>query len=266
MLRVITLLLIFIVAAPLHAQEMNDEATFGEVVVGRLNVRAAPTTESDILTVIVIGDVFPIIGENETGDWRQIQLTPEQPGWVFAEYFIPTEATEGTPIEPIEAPAQISGETIRVTQDVNVRAGPGTVFDILNGLPGGTTVTVIGRNGDNTWAQVQIPNRRTGWIFDGALPEDFDLAPFPVPESALLAALSQGAPWRVVNTVIVQMGPGIHYPDIGTVRAGEGVQVIGRDTLSQWVKINYPISNGWLPAAAFPAGTNIEILPLSLDE
>lgn len=255
----LVLIMLFLIVPVASAQDENADVPVATVIAYRLNVRAEPTTNSPVLRVAEYGQSFVILGRTEGADWLQIQLTADTAGWVAARY---TEETIGaaTPIIAVD----LSNNVIQVTQDVNVRSGPGELFVRINGLVEGTTVTVIGRSGDNTWAQIQQPNGATGWIFDGALPSNFDLTPLPVPESALIAALLQGAPWRTVNRVGVRMGPENYYPLIEYLEAGTDVQVIGRDTLSQWVKIRYPISNGWIPATAFPEGTNIGLLPVSL--
>jgi hypothetical protein len=46
--------------------------------------------------------------------------------------------------------------TARTLAGLNVRSGPATTFSILRTLPNGTTVTVIGRNADNSWIQIAV--------------------------------------------------------------------------------------------------------------
>lgn len=239
------------------AQDDEAETPIARVIAWRLNARSAPSLDAEVLAVLELGQEFRIVGRTEAADWLNIQLSTDQTAWIASRY---TEETisRNLPIVTAELPSE--NGVIRVSQDVNVRAGAGVRFPIVNGLPRSTQVTVIGRSGDNTWAQIIQPNGSTGWIFDGALPIDFDLTPFPVPASALI-----GAQWRTINTVPVRVGPEAFYPLLEFLNEGTLVTILGRDTTSQWVKISFPISNGWIPAAAFPEGTNISTLPISLN-
>jgi hypothetical protein len=62
---------------------------------------------------------------------------------------------------------------------LNFRAGPGTQYEILNVLPRGTTVPVIGRTSSSSWIQVDymgVP----GWISTGWTTVNGDLNSVPV--------------------------------------------------------------------------------------
>lgn len=69
----------------------------------------------------------------------------------------PTEAPQATP-EPVVVKA--------VPTDVlNIRQGPARTTASLGKLQKGQEVTVVGRNGDGTWLQIQIPDKtERGWI------------------------------------------------------------------------------------------------------
>lgn len=62
---------------------------------------------------------------------------------------------------------------------LNFRAGPGTQYHILNVLPRGTTVPVIGRNAASSWLQVDYMGV-TGWISRGWTTVHGDLTAIPV--------------------------------------------------------------------------------------
>lgn len=75
--------------------------------------------------------------------------------------------TATTPPEPVptntEAPPVEEIASTTSKQDLNVRAGPGTGYNISNFLPGGTTVPVIGKNADGSWLLVEVGGE-TGWV------------------------------------------------------------------------------------------------------
>lgn len=70
----------------------------------------------------------------------------------------------GSGSAPGEAPPPPTG-SVRATTQANLRfrAGPGTNHTILDVLPFGTTVEVVGRNASGDWIQVNYQGR-TGWV------------------------------------------------------------------------------------------------------
>ena len=44
-----------------------------------------------------------------------------------------------------------------------IRNGPGTQYEVLGGLPSGTCVPILSKNGDENWVQV-IFDGKTGWV------------------------------------------------------------------------------------------------------
>lgn len=103
------------------------------------------------------------------------QATPtEQPTDVVPDV-LPTEtviieATEAPPATdvPTEAPqptAAPQGVTAVATDVLNIRQGPVRTTASLGKLQKGQQVTVVGRNGDGTWLQIQIPDKTDlGWV------------------------------------------------------------------------------------------------------
>lgn len=66
-------------------------------------------------------------------------------------------------------PVQTGTCTGRVlVSQLNLRAGPGTDYAQLGRFEVGETVTVIGRNSDTSWYQVQRINAQQGWTINNA--------------------------------------------------------------------------------------------------
>ncbi|MCY3711571.1 MAG: SH3 domain-containing protein [Caldilineaceae bacterium] len=67
----------------------------------RLNVRAGPGTEYDIVAKAVAGVTFNGIGRTEEGDWVQVAVAdlPSGYGWVFAFYVTTTGPFEDLPVK-----------------------------------------------------------------------------------------------------------------------------------------------------------------------
>ena len=61
------------------------------------------------------------------------------------------------------APTEVPGPTATLNQDLNVRTGPGTAYSIVEALPGGREVDIIGQNEAKTWWLISYGGQ-TGWI------------------------------------------------------------------------------------------------------
>lgn len=73
----------------------------------------------------------------------------------------PTE--EATQVPPVTAPP--AAITAAATDVLNIRQGPARTTPSLGKLQPQQTVTVVGRNGDGTWLQIQRPDGQgVGWV------------------------------------------------------------------------------------------------------
>lgn len=89
----------------------------------------------------------------------------------------PTQAPTEIP-QPTEAPKAVTATTNEV---LNIRQGPSRTTTSLGKLQKGTTVTVVGRNGDGTWLQIQIPDKSDlGWVSAEFVTVDGDVNTLPV--------------------------------------------------------------------------------------
>jgi hypothetical protein len=90
-----------------------------------------------------------------------------------------TPLPTGTPgISPFEALLTVepnrspSPEQAVLQTDVNLRKGPGMLFDIRNGYGQGQTVLVLGQAPGGDWYQVQTADSLTGWMRSAILTLD----------------------------------------------------------------------------------------------
>jgi uncharacterized protein YraI len=89
----------------------------------------------------------------------------------------PTQAPTVAP-QPTEAPKIVKATTNEV---LNIRQGPSRTTTSLGKLPKGTTVTAVGRNGDGTWLQIQIPDSSDlGWVSAEFVTVEGDVNTLPV--------------------------------------------------------------------------------------
>ena len=82
-----------------------------------------------------------------------------------------------------------SGVKATVLSNVNLRSGPGTNYAIVGNVPANSEVTVIGRNEDGTWLQVESNAAEQVWVTSDADLVKIDqtlLADLPVVEAPAL--------------------------------------------------------------------------------
>jgi uncharacterized protein YraI/fermentation-respiration switch protein FrsA (DUF1100 family) len=68
-------------------------------------------------------------------------------------------ATVGTGVATAQATV-----TVITLNDLRLRSGPGTQYDIVTVIPSGTTLTATARNDASNWVRVDF-NGQTGWLF-----------------------------------------------------------------------------------------------------
>jgi uncharacterized protein YraI len=153
--------------APTAVPQQPTGAT-ATVTAFRLNVRAQPSPTATVLTRINRFETYPVTGRNANGSWYQISMSG-QLGWVSGTYVTIANGanvpiTDGTASgAPTTPPTSPTGIIVTATPfNVNLRSGPGTQFRRVALFPAGATAQVVGRNGNNTWWQVNY-NGIVGW-------------------------------------------------------------------------------------------------------
>ncbi len=76
----------------------------------------------------------------------------------------PSAPTEGGPTAQPTTPPIVVQAVIKSNQAVNVRSGPATTFAPVTSVQPGAVVQVIGRNGDQSWIQIQLTDGTQGWV------------------------------------------------------------------------------------------------------
>ena len=135
----------------------------------QLNVRADPSTGAASVGMLDPFSRVQVIAKDAGENWYQIlySAAPDGKGWVRSQYVQVPDPAEIPPLSG--APGAQSGPSGIVTQQVNVRSGPGTSFDALGTLNPQDSVTLTGKNADGTWLQIAFtsgPGGR-GWIAAG---------------------------------------------------------------------------------------------------
>jgi uncharacterized protein YraI len=141
----------------------------------QLNVRAEPSTSSEVLGILPENTKVQIVGMDPGESWWQI-LYPETveggqanegKGWVNAQYV----ETTGRPQVPVIGGAGLDLANPNVPlaviqQQLNVRSGPGTSFNSLGTLSSQDVVALTGKDSNGAWLQIEYsagPDGK-GWI------------------------------------------------------------------------------------------------------
>lgn len=140
--RVLLLLAVFFLVSAAWAPASASAAEFVSVRASKANVRARPTTRSDILWQLTAG--YPLQVQQRRGQWLKVRDFEAPLGWVHsslvgrAPHRVVTAAT------------------------ANLRSGPSTRHRIVGKLHRYDVLRTIGQSG--SWAHVREPGGRTGWI------------------------------------------------------------------------------------------------------
>ena len=163
------------------------------------NVRSGPAITFDRVGQLPAGSVIAVIGQNEAGDWWQIEFEagPAGNGWVAAEVVEFVGATGEVPVveaSTSEVEVQTEGETVSTSESstsqaesespdeaidepiiagnieaiepINVRDTPSLAGILLGGLYPGETANVLAISEDEAWWQIEFSDSPdgTGWV------------------------------------------------------------------------------------------------------
>ena len=186
--RVLVLILSVIMPGLARGQVAYSQVEVQATVIpDQLNVRESPSFDGVTLGAYARGDVLRITGWDGTVWVFAVPLAGDLTGWVHWDYIdFPAGFEVGTlPIitatgsasisqnksesetspngsaAPVATAGQLSGSTV---DTVNLRAGPGTTYPILQTLPAATPLILAGRSADAAWLKVQAGDQ-SGWLF-----------------------------------------------------------------------------------------------------
>lgn len=138
------------------------------------NDQPTPTRRVAVLPTFTPTPELVVVQPTAAAETQDPAANPEQPTTEPAQ---PPPVSEATPTpepppttEPTEEPEpepQAGPPKVTVKQDMNVRGGPGTNYPVIGTAPAGASSTVVGRNNDSSWLQVEYPpgSSNTGWVY-----------------------------------------------------------------------------------------------------
>ncbi len=185
----IVTLLVMLVAAALPALAQGPDAT---VRPDALNMRSGPGSQYSVVVKLSRGAPLTLLARDDVGGngiWVWARTAEGVEGWVSSDYLdIRSDLDLGT--LPVRAAPDSLGETApaadqsaeqpaaqpassfpegtgipaQTINSVNLRSGPGTSYQILVTLPGGTSVLLQGRDATTTWIFLST-NGQQGWVY-----------------------------------------------------------------------------------------------------
>jgi len=181
-----------------------------------------------------------------------------------------TDDSEGSgpPVEGIVTPEPGAPQVTALT-NVNVRAGPGTQYDVYGVMQQGQTAKALAVCTDHSWWAIEIPVQTGhGWVsadyVSAANVENVptvechsDTGPVPTPEP--------GQPTVTATTLLnVRAGPGTQHPSYGLLQPEQSALAVGTNADGSWYAIELPAAPdgiGWV-AAEYVETENTENLPV----
>lgn len=138
--------------------------------------------------------------------------------------------------------APASANTVTVTAArLNVRSEPNISASILTKVNSGESYGILARSADNNWIQINV-NGTVGWV------------------SALFVRVSGGTPTaqagatapttgpRVLVNLNLRSAPSLDGEVLAIIPRNSGIEVIGRSADSNWLRVTYNGTTGWVSA------------------
>jgi uncharacterized protein YgiM (DUF1202 family) len=139
-----------------------------------------------------------------------------------------------------------------------MRSGPGAGFSVVRVLGAGFQLTLLSRNADGSWIEVQIPGGTTGWVKSDFIAPSVDIGS--------LGVSAQTSRYNAVTTASflnIRSGPGANFDVIGRMSYGNTFDLLGRNADNSWVQIGIPGGVvGWVSSRYISASARIGTLPL----
>jgi uncharacterized protein YraI len=175
---------------PLPPPPLPTVAPVEGIASTQVNVRAEPSTASEVFGIIAANTKVEIVGRDTGENWWQIIYPAgvDGKGWVSAQFITTATQPEVPVIGGERANSDSVGDAV-IIQQLNVRSGPGTGFNSLGVLNANDVVNLTGKNGNGTWLQIEFtagPNGR-GWVNAGFVrANDVDDLPIVTDEGTIV--------------------------------------------------------------------------------
>lgn len=249
---------------PVPPTPINTAAT-ATINTNQLNVRNAPGLSGAIVTRVNAGQVYPIVGRLADNSWIQINVNGLV-GWVNTSYVYATNL-QIVPVvgNPPVVPPPVSGTATATvaTSYLNLRDTPSAAIGrVLRQLRRGEVYTVVGRNNDSSWLQLDVNGLR-GWV-NASLVSATNVQNVPVTVNSIRPVA--GTATVTAGRLNVRNIPSITGAVITRVTRGDTYAIVGRNGDASWIQINVTgIAVGWVNRGyvSLAPGTSIFSFPVT---
>lgn len=122
-----------------------------------LLARSGPFLGAPVVSRVLRGQTYQILGRDEAAQWFLLQLSGQQ-AWVWGYYLFVNgnsfTAPVTNPFQTAGQPASNTGVAAQSVATLRLRAAPNTVSQQIGRIPWGYIMPVLGRTPDGGWLQV----------------------------------------------------------------------------------------------------------------
>ncbi|MCU0465220.1 MAG: SH3 domain-containing protein [Anaerolineae bacterium] len=166
---------------------------------------------------------------------------------------------------PTPAPAVPTGLTATVNAAVlNVRSEPSINGVILTKITRNQVYSVVGRNADSTWFQLDVNGQR-GWA-SGAFLTVSDADTVTVVDTAPISVNPNDVLVRNSVRLNFRSGPATSFESLAVIPARTTLKVIGRNGDSSWLRVEYDGRQGWVVLNFVQAVTDLNFTTIPVSE
>ncbi|MFE7063032.1 SH3 domain-containing protein [Sutcliffiella sp. NPDC057660] len=233
-ISIIGLLLFSTIFTTIHPPSAEAAGTI-EVATDVLNVREKPDANSLIISKVMRGETYPVV--DSKGEWVKIQVTSSKAGWV-ASYLVTDKEQSSSPSRNSE-----STDVVQVlTDDLRVRSGPGTSFNVVGFIQSSDSVSFVDQN--ENWVKIRTTGLE-GWVSSEfvSIQTKKKKKETTDEENQEDANNSQTAT-VTTDGLNIRSEPTTQSKVIGTLANGTLVNVLNKK--SDWLQISFDGETGWI--------------------
>jgi uncharacterized protein YraI len=283
---------------PAPSAMAQDSPTLTAKAAFDVNIRALPTVNSAILSVLSAGEEAVAIGRTPANNWIQIEYGSTT-GWVAAWLTVYSGDTAVLPVTSDQAASGNAGGpfTLLSPYNVNIRAEPDPLADLVTMLPFNASGEAIARNEASSWVRVRYQGKE-GWAaawlvivqgdiselpIDGAPASGTPINASPTAESGAAdettpedeaaeetaellpppppsdADYTITAPFRVN----IRSAPSVNANVLGIIPTGSVVAAIGQNAGFNWIQVEYGNVEGWVASWVVIGSADLSGLPVT---
>lgn len=199
----------------------------GTVTGDSLRLRASASTDSAVLTTAVKGTDVAVL-EDQLNGWYKVNLAGTE-GYMSAEYLSVS----------LQADADLGAGTLNTDgSTLNLRAGPGTEYDILASIPANTALILTLTGIDNGWYKTSYNG------VEGYIHSDYVTLNGGSDASAAQANLGTGILNTGGSSLNLRAGPGSDYEKLASIPAHAVLTLTGSE--NGWYKTSYEGMEGYV--------------------